>query len=131
MDRGNSVSRAVPSRTVLRRSGARRLVPFLLLAPLWFGLAGCTSTEIGESPKTGYAAEIGEPKTPEIVWTSRTLTQAFDYLGQVRVRSWTYNGAIERLLDGGKQLRADAIVDIHYERIGFFNSMTAFAIKYR
>jgi uncharacterized protein YbjQ (UPF0145 family) len=52
-------------------------------------------------------------------------------LGQVKSRAWSYEGAIERLLDGGKQLRADAIVDIHYERIGFFNTMTAFAIKYK
>ena len=94
-------------------------------------LPACSSTEITESPKTGFASEVGEPKTPEIVWTSRTLSQGFDYLGQVKSRAWSYDGAIERLLDGGKQLRADAIVDIHYERIGFFNTMTAFAIKYK
>jgi hypothetical protein len=49
----------------------------LTLVGLCLGLAlsvlpACSSTEITESPKTGFASEVGEPKTPEIVWTSRS-----------------------------------------------------------
>ena len=94
-------------------------------------LAACASTELIESPKTGYAPEAGEPKDPAIIWTSRTLTRNFDYLGQVKVRSWSHDGALGRLVDGGRQLRADAIVDVHYETVGFLKAMQAFAIKFK
>jgi hypothetical protein len=94
-------------------------------------LSGCASTEIIESPKTGYVPETAEAKEPAIIWTSRTLTQHFDYLGQIHSRSWSYNGALERLVDGGRQLKADAIVDVHYEAVGFFSVMHAFAIKFK
>jgi hypothetical protein len=92
---------------------------------------GCARTEIVESPKTAFVSESTEAKRPAIVWTSRTLTKNFDYLGQVKSRSWTYEGALDRLLDAGETLRADAIVDIHFEQIGFLSSMQAFAIKYK
>lgn len=95
------------------------------------GLTACTETEIVESPKTAFVAQTDESKIPDIVWTTRTLGRGFDYLGQVKSRAWTYDGAIQRLVDGGKQLGADAVVDIHYERIGFFDTMSAFAIKYK
>lgn len=95
-------------------------------------LTGCARTEIIESPKTGYVAETSEaPKRPAIVWTSRTLTQNFDYLGVVKSRSWSYDGALERLVDAGQSLRADAIIDVHYEEVGFLTAMQAFAIKYK
>ncbi|MBY0371564.1 hypothetical protein K2X33_12825 [bacterium] len=92
---------------------------------------GCAQTEIIESPRTGYVPEGGEAKEPSVVWTSRSLSSEFDYLGTVKVRSWTYDGALERLIEGGKELRADAIVDIHFEREGFLKKMQAFAIKFR
>ena len=91
----------------------------------------CANTEIVESPKTAYVAQNADPIEPKIVWTSRTLTQKFDYLGQVKVRSWTYAGALERLVEAGKQLKADAVIDVHYESVGFLTSMQAFAIKYK
>lgn len=94
-------------------------------------LTGCASTVIEESPRTGYASMAGEAKEPELVWTSRTLDKSFDYLGQVTVRSWTYEGAVARLQEAGRSLRADAIIDVHYEKIGFLTSMQAFAIKYK
>lgn len=94
-------------------------------------LIGCASTEIIESPRTAYVPDSAESKLPNIVWTSRTLTGNFDYLGLVKVRSWTYQGAMERLQDAGKELKADALIDIHYEEVGFLSSMHAFAIKYR
>ena len=101
---------------------------FLVVA---FISAGCARTEILESPRTGYVADLGEPKEPAVIWTSRALAQDFDYLGQVKVRSWTYEGALERLVAGGRDLRADAIVDIHFERVGFLKTMQAFAIKFK
>ncbi len=94
-------------------------------------LASCSSTEIIESPKTTFVPETKEAKAPQVVWSSRTLTQNYDYLGLVKARSWTYEGALERLVEGGQQLRADAIIDVHYEAIGFLSVMQAFAIKYK
>lgn len=94
-------------------------------------MGGCATTEVTESPKTGYASEVGEPKDPQIVWTSRTLTTPFDYLGQIKVRSYTYDGALERLSDAARDLRADAIIDIHYDTVGFMTTFQAFAIKYK
>ena len=109
----------------------------LLLILLVFGLvptlltSGCASTDIVESPKTAFVPENAETPTPEIIWTSRTLTRQFDYLGRVTVRSWTYQGALDRLVDAAKTLKADAIIDIHYEPIGFLNQMQAFAVKFK
>lgn len=59
------------------------------------------------------------------------MSQDFDYLGQIKVKSWTYDGALGRLMDAGKDMRADAIIDVHYEQVGFLNTMQAFAVKYR
>lgn len=92
--------------------------------------SACTQTVVIESPKTAYVPEVGDPKDPQIIWTSRVFPQGYEYLGQVKVRSWTYDGAVERLKEGGKQVRADAIIDIHYENIGFLTSLHGFAIKY-
>jgi hypothetical protein len=94
-------------------------------------LVGCASTEVLESPRTTVVSGAAEVKDPEIVWTTRSSDRPFDYLGTVRTRAWTYDGALERLLDGARQLKADAVVDIHFERIGFFMTMEAFAVKYR
>lgn len=94
-------------------------------------LAGCASTEITESPKTAYVPQNAEVGDPKIIWTSRTLTQKFDYLGQIKARSWTYNGALERLVEAGKKLKADAVIDVHYESVGFLTSMHAFAVKFK
>ena len=74
-------------------------------------LGGCANTEVIESPKTAYVADVGEAKAPEVVWTSRGMGKGFDYLGLVKSRSWSYDGALDRLIDGGKSLRADAIID--------------------
>jgi len=94
-------------------------------------LAGCTGIEITESPKTAFVTDTGEPKTPELMWNSRPLKSQFDYLGQIQVRAWGHEGAIEKIIEGGKRLRADAVVDIHYEKVGFITEMHAFAIKYK
>jgi hypothetical protein len=101
------------------------LFGFLLVAP------GCARTEVIESPRTGYVADVGESKNPAIIWTSRTLNSEFDYLGLVKTASWTYQGALDRLVEGGKELRADAVVDVHFERVGFLKTMQAFAIKFK
>lgn len=93
--------------------------------------SGCSSTEVLESPRTAVVSGAAEAKNPELVWTTRSTARAFDYLGTVRTRAWTYDGALERLLDGARQLKADAVVDIHFERVGFFTTMEAFAVKYR
>ena len=103
----------------------RYLLPLLIL------LSGCASTTLIESPKTAYVPETGEAKKPEVIWTSRAFSRPFDYLGLVKTRSWTYDGALDRLVEGGKQLRADAIIDVHYEPVGFLSTMEAFAIKYK
>ncbi len=94
-------------------------------------VVGCARTELIESPRTGYVADVGEPKEPAVVWTSRALKEEFDYLGQVKVRSWSYDGALTRLVEGGRDLRADAIVDVHFERVGFLKTMHAFAIRFK
>lgn len=92
---------------------------------------GCSSTEIIESPKTTYIVDLNKEYNPVILWTSRDLKAPFDYLGQITARSWQYEGAIERLLEAGKTMGADAIIDIHYEREGFLNIMQAFAVKFK
>jgi uncharacterized protein YbjQ (UPF0145 family) len=94
-------------------------------------LSGCATTEIVESPRTAYVSESAEVHEPQIIWTSRIFTKGYDYLGLLKVRSWTYQGAIDRLLDAAKEVKADAIIDVHFERIGFLNAMEAFAIKYK
>ena len=91
----------------------------------------CSSIELVESPKTAFVPENAEAKRPAIIWTSRTMTTNFDYLGVVKARSWNYEGALERLLEGGRQMKADAIVDIHFEAVGFLSTMQAFAVKFR
>jgi hypothetical protein len=103
---------------------------WIALSVLLFTVS-CARTEIIESPRTGYVADTGEPKDPTVVWSSRTLGTDFDYLGLVKSSSWTYQGALDRLVDGGRELRADAIVDVHFERVGFLKTMQAFAIKYK
>lgn len=108
---------------------SRLFVLFLLcLAGI---LAGCASTNLIESPKTVFVPDTEETGEPEVIWTSRTLTKNYDYLGIVQSRSWTYDGALGRLVDGGKELKADAIVDVHYEKVGFLSTFQAFAIKFK
>ncbi len=97
----------------------------------FLGLAGCTSTQLIESPKTAFVAQNEVTQPPEILWTSRTVTKPFDYLGRVKVRGWSYKGALQRLIDGGQKLHADAITDIHFRPVGFLSEMEAFAIKFR
>lgn len=94
-------------------------------------LSACASTTIVESPRTTYVAMTGEPKTPQLIWTSRTLGQSFDYLAQVNVRSWSYDGAIDRLIEAGKEVHADAIIDVHFAKVGFLTTMDAFAVKFK
>lgn len=109
----------------------RHLLALLFCIALGVVVTACSRTEIIESPRTTYVPEVGEPKQPEIIWTSRTLSSPFDYLGQVKVRSWTYDGALSRMTDAAKELRADAVIDIHYETVGFLTTFSAFAIKYK
>lgn len=94
-------------------------------------LVSCANTQVIESPRTTVVAESAEVKEPSIVWTSRVFNQDFDYLGQIKVRSWTYDGAVGRLMTAAKDLRADAVIDVHYDEIGFFTTLEAFAIKYK
>lgn len=104
---------------------------FLFIVLTSVALVGCARTQIIESPRTAYVPESAEIKEPAIVWTSRAFGQDYDYLGQIRVRSWTYDGAVERMIGAAKQLRADAVIDVHYDEIGFFTTLDAFAIKYK
>ncbi len=94
-------------------------------------VVGCSSTTIVETPKTAFVPENSGPEEPEIIWTSRTLGKQYDYLGQVTVKSWTYDGALGRLKSAGKELRADALIDVHYQPVGFLTEMHAFAIKFK
>ncbi len=96
---------------------------------LW--LAGCSSVEIIESPKTAFVSDAKQAGEPEIIWTSRTLIQDFDFLGQIQSRSLSYDGAFSGLLDGGSSLKADALIDIHFAQVGIFSTMQAFAVKYK
>ena len=104
---------------------------FLFVATTTGGLTSCARTEIVETPRTAFVPETAEVKEPKIIWTSKNNNQPFDYLGQIKVRSWTYDGAVGRLVDAAKQLRADAIIDVHYDKVGFLSTMQAFAIKYK
>lgn len=94
-------------------------------------LVGCASTELTESPKTAFVAQTAEAKEPKILWTSRTFSQDYDYLGVIKTRSWTYEGAVERLTRAAREIHADAVIDVHYEPVGFLSSVQAFAIKYK
>ncbi len=105
-----------------------RILTLLVIALLF---ASCASTEIQETPKTAFVPENSGPEQPAIIWTSRTLGRSYDYLGQVKVKSWTYDGALGRLKDAGKELRADALIDVHYQAVGFMTQMQAFAIKFK
>ena len=109
------------------------LTPSALAFVLAFALlvGGCASTDIIESPKTAFVPETAETKDPAVIWTSRTLTRHFDYLGLVKARSLGYDETLDRLVVAGKQLKADAIIDVHYEQIGFLTAMQAFAIKFK
>lgn len=101
----------------------------ILLAVLL--LAGCASTEIIESPKTAFVAQNADVPPPKVVWTSRTLSQRFDYLGQIKTRSLSYQGALDRLVEAGHQMKADAVVDVHYEPVGFLTTLSAYAVKFK
>ena len=108
----------------------------MLIKPLSFcllalNLVGCATTEIIESPKTAFVAQNTEVPPPKVIWTSRTLKEKFDYLGQIKVRSWTYDGALARLTNAGQEMKADAVIDVHYEAVGFFATMSAFAVKFK
>ncbi|NBW98087.1 hypothetical protein EBR03_00805 [bacterium] len=94
-------------------------------------LTGCGSTQVVESPKTAYVADSAAPKTPQVIWTSRAFGQPYEYLGRVQARSLSYEGAMERLIEGGKELKADALIDVHFEQVGFLSDLQAFAIKYK
>ena len=93
-------------------------------------VVSCARTDIIESPKTGYVAETDPVKEPEIIWTSRTVGDGYSYLGTLQVRAWTWDAAINRLRTAAREMRADAITDVHYEKIGFLTSMQAFAVKF-
>lgn len=109
-----------------------RAIPSVFVA---FGLTllsgGCARTDVFESPKTAFVSDAEEAKEPEIIWTSRSLNRNFDYLGRLNVRAWTYDAALDRLRDGGKRLKADAVIDVHFERVGFLKTMQAFAVKWK
>ncbi len=94
-------------------------------------LCGCSSVDIVESPRTVFVPKTGEPVEPQIIWTSRTIYNDFDYLGTIEARSLSYDDAISKLREAAKSLMADAVIDIHYERIGFLKSMKGFAIKFK
>ena len=103
---------------------------WLLLLPLAM-IVSCSSTTVIESPKTTSVSESEPAKEPEIIWTSKTLNAKFDYLGEVKVKSWSYDGALKRLMDGGKTLKADALIDVQYRQVGFLSTFEAFAIKFK
>ena len=88
-------------------------------------------TEIIESPKTAFVPENAEVKPPEIIWTSRTMAPRVRLPGQGPRAKLDLRRCVGRLVDAGKQLKADAIVDVHYEPIGFLTQMQAFAIKFK
>jgi len=96
-----------------------------------FALVGCGTTQVLDSPKTVYVSDLGETAPPKVIWTSRNLDREFDYLGQVRTRSLSYDGAMSRLLAGGQELKADALIDVHFEEVGFLSTLRAYAIKFR
>jgi hypothetical protein len=101
---------------------------FLLLISTFLG---CASTTLIESPKTTSVASSEPEKTPEVIWSSRNLKAKFDYLGEVKVKSWSYEGALERLTEGGKKMKADALIDVQYQQVGFLKTFQAFAVKFK
>ncbi len=103
----------------------------LIFASLSAILSHCASTEILDFPRTTFIPEESSREIPEVIWTSRVLTDPYDYLGTVKSKSLSYQGALERLVDGAKGLKADAIVDVKFQKVGFLNTMQAFAIKFR
>jgi len=103
----------------------------LALMLVVFLISACASTNLIESPKTAFVPDSEEVKEPTVIWTSRTIGRDYDYLGVVKTRSWTYDGALDRLVDGAKELKADAIVDVHYEKVGFLSTFQAFAVKFK
>ncbi len=102
-----------------------------LVLSLLVSILGCSSTTIIESPRTTSVSTSEPTKTPEIIWTSKTLNAKFDYLGEVKVKSWSYNEALERLIEGGKSLKADALIDVQYQQVGFLTTFQSFAIKFK
>ena len=102
-----------------------------LFSVVFISLMGCASTTLIESPKTTTVSSSEPAKVPEIIWTSRTLAAKFDYLGEVKVKSWSYDAALERLVEGGKNLKADALIDVQYQQVGFLKTFQAFAIKFK
>ncbi|MBI1859623.1 MAG: hypothetical protein HYR96_01735 [Deltaproteobacteria bacterium] len=103
---------------------------------IWFAvsnlcLVGCSSVEIIESPKTGYVSDAKPMRTPDVIWTSRSMIQDFEFLGQVKTRSLGYDGAFDLLVGGATSMKADALIDIHFEQLGVFSTMQAFAVKYK
>lgn len=94
-------------------------------------LTACSSIELIESPKTAFVSDAKAKAAPDVIWTSRSMIQDFDFLGQVKTRSLSYDRSLELLLDGGAELRADALIDIHYEQAGVFSTLQAFAVKYK
>lgn len=94
-------------------------------------IIGCSGFEILETPKTAFVSGAKVAQEPEIIWTSRSMIQDFDYLGQVKSRGLSYDVCFAHLLDGGQELKADALIDIHYEQMGIFSTMQAFAVKYK
>lgn len=105
------------------------LISVFIFLPLL--LTSCASTEIIESPKTAFVAKNAQTPPPMVVWTSRTLSQGFDYLGQIKTRSLTYQGALDRLIEAGQQMKADAVIDVHYQPVGFLTTLSAFAVKFK
>ncbi len=104
------------------------LVPILFISLF---VLSCASTEVIESPKTVFVPDSIEVRDPLILWSSQSYQKDFDYLAVVKTRSWAYSSGIDRLVIAARQLRADAIIDIHYEPVGFLASFHAFAIKYK
>lgn len=94
-------------------------------------LSACAGTEIIETPKTAFVAQNADVPPPQVIWTSRTMSQRFDYLGQIKTRALTYQGALDRLVEAGHQMKADAVVDVHYEPVGFLTTLSAFAVKFK
>lgn len=107
------------------------MVKLVLNLAVLLAMVGCSSTEIVDSPKTVYVSDAEASKDPQIIWTSQALTKPYDYLGQVKVRSMSYDGGLERLKEAGKTMKADALTDLHFERVGFLKVFHAFAIKFK
>jgi hypothetical protein len=108
-----------------------RLLFFSVIAACLAVVPCCSQREIIESPKTAFVPESAAIKKPAVIWTSRSMIQDYDFLGLVKTRSLSYDTTFEELLKGAQELRADALIDIHYEQVGIFDAMQAFAVKYK